>query len=212
MKNLIKIIFSICLAVTALWAEDMEASSKYLHISTNPSGGDVFLGEIHPDFADQPDYILPTFIEVPAGESHILVTLFRPDFKDTTINIQLSDKDTSYLRVAYTPIDDIELVEDREGILAHRSRRSFGHRLIIASAVPLIASGISALAATYEIDRAKDKKKSIENSFIQNKKEISNKLKDYNDYKDKAKTARTATFSTLIAGGIILSAGIILSF
>lgn len=212
MKTLIKIIFSICLAGTFLWAEEPEASSKYLHISTNPSGGDAYLGEIHPDFASQPDYFLPAFIEVPAGESQILVTLFRPDFRDTTINVRLSDKDTSYLRVSYTPIDDVEIMEERESILARRSRRAFGHRLIIASAVPLIASGISALIATYEIDKANNKKKSIESSFIQNKKEISDKLKDYNDYRDKAKTARTATFSTLIAGGIILSAGIILSF
>lgn len=212
MKLFLKIIFSICLAGAFLWAEEPEVSSKYLHISTNPSGGDVYLGEIHPDFASQPDYILPSFIEVPAGESHILVTLFRPDFRDTTINVRLSEKDTSYLRVAYTPIEDEELLNDREGILAHRSRRAFGHRLIIASAVPLIASGISALIATYEIDKANDKKKSIENSFIQNKKQIANKVKAYNDYRDKAKTARTATFSTLIAGGIILSAGIILSF
>lgn len=212
MKLLLKIIFSICLAGTYLSAEEPEASSKYLHISTNPSGGDVYLGEIHPDFADQPDYILPAFIEVPAGESQVLVTLFRPDFKDTTINVRLSEKDTSYLRVAYTPIDDGNLLEEREGFLAHRSRRSLGHRLIIASAAPLIASGISALIANYEIDRANDKKKSIENSFIQNKEQIANKVKDYNHYRDNAKTARTATFSTLIAGGIILSAGIILSF
>lgn len=200
------------LLCTAVFSAEDGNQPKYLHISTNPSGTDAYLHEVHPNFASNPDYRLPAFIKVPAGESNVLVTLFHPEYADTTINVQLSEKDTSFLIVALRPAYDDDFIEGQRSDIAHRNRRNFGKGLLLTSAIPLIAAGISALVASYDIQKANDKKDAIENSVIQNEAKISKDLKDFNHYRNRAKSAKQIMTGSLIASGIILSAGIILSF
>ena len=194
------------------FADESAPRERYLHVSTNPSGADLYVGDAHPDFSAAPDYRIPAFVPVPLDKDQILITLFRPDFKDTSINVTLSPKDTSFLIVALAPAFDETLLQEQQADLNHRSRRSLGHRLMIASLVPLAASAIAAGVTAYEIDKANDIKKDIENTVITSGDNYRQDKKDFKEYRDNAKTAKKTSLVSLVAGGLILSVGLLLSF
>ena len=145
-------------------------------------------------------------------KDQILITLFRPDFKDTSISVTLSPKDTSFLIVALSPAFDETLLQEQQADLRHRSRRSLGQRLMIASLVPLAASAVAAGVTAYEINKANDCKKDIKNTVITSGDNYQQDKKDFKEYRDNAKTAKKTTLVSLVAGGLILSVGLLLSF
>ena len=206
----------ILLLLFLLWglnyAGDKVPRERYLHVSTNPSGADLYVGNAHPDFSRNPDYRIPAFVSVPLDKDQVLITLFRPDFRDTSINVTLSQKDTSFLIVALAPAFDETFLQEQQADLNHRSRRNLGHRLMIASIVPLAASAIAAGVAAYEIGKANDSKKSIENTVITSGDNYRQEQKDFEEYRDNAKTAKKTALVSLVAGGIVLSVGLFLSF
>ena len=202
-------ILAMLLACTLSFAQD---GNKYLHISTNPSYADAYVNNVRAKFASNPDVELPGFIKVPEGNASVTVKLFKPGFKDTTINVTLSDADTSYLIVALTPSYDDVYLQSQQKSLMRRARNNLGHRLIIASAVPLVASGICAIISHHNITKANDKKELVEKSIIREGEDYESNLEDFDRYRDRAKSARNISIGTAIAGGIILGFGIVLSF
>ncbi len=204
--------FATILLVLGAVLTGAQESPKYLHISTNPSYAEAYVGSMRARIASNPDVDLPGFIKVPAGESSILVTIFKPGYKDTSIAVTLSQADTSYLIVSLTPSYDDEHLQYQQKALMHRSRRNIGHKLIAISAVPLIASGITALIASNEIDEANSKKDIIEKSLIREGKEYEANQESFKDHRKKANTSRNIAIGTLVAGGIFLGCGIVLSF
>ncbi len=185
---------------------------RYLHISTNPSFADVYVNNTRPDYADKPDYTLPGFIPVPAGENSILLTLFRPEFADTSINVTLSQKDTSYLIVALRPVYNEQISKEQYSELSHRNRRSIGHNLLLASIVPFVASGISALVSWYNIEQANDKKDDIDETLFRESEQYQSDYDKFADYRDNARQAKNLAKIGLICGGIVFAAGLVLSF
>ena len=83
---------------------------------------------------------------------------------------------------------------------------------MIASLVPLAASAVAAGVAAYEINRADDIKKDIENTVITSGDNYRQDKKDFKEYRDNAKTAKKTSLVSLVAGGLILSVGLLLSF
>ena len=201
--------FAIALSFTFGFAEE---GQKYLHISTNPSYADAYVDNVRANFASNPDVELPGFIEVPEGNATVTVKLFKAGYRDTTINVTLSAADTSYLIVALTPSYDDHYLQRQKKSLMHRARRNLGHRLIIASAVPLVASGISAFVSHYNINKANDKKDLVEKSVIREGGDYEENLDSFDRYRNRAKSAKNVAIGTAIAGGIILGFGIVLSF
>ena len=200
------------LLANSIFAKEPEQRERYLHVSTNPFGADAYVNTQRPDFSKNPDYRLPAFIPVAPSDSLVRITLFKPEFKDTTLKVTLSDKDTSYLIVALQPAFSENLLEEQQQQLNKRGHRSLGRRLMIASAIPLLASGIAAGIAAYEIHKAEDCKKVIKNSAFTDSKNFKQNQSDFKDYRDNAKAAKKAAITTLVAGGLILSVGVFLSF
>ena len=205
--RLIAFLFAFC--AVSVFAQE---SPKYLHISTNPSYAEAYVSSMRAKIASNPDVELPGFIKVPAGEASVLVTIFKPGYKDTTINVTLSQADTSYLIVSLTPTDEDRLLQYQQKSLAHRARRNIGHKLIAISAAPLIASGIAAIVTKNEIDQAQEKKDLVEKSLIRGGKEYEANQESFDDHSKSAKTSRNIAIGTLVAGGILLGFGIVLSF
>ena len=208
----VKVLLLLSLSLNTVFAKDPPQQNRYLHISTNPSGTDAYVNSKFPDFSKAPDYRLPAFIPVAPGDSSVRVTLFKPEFKDTTLKVTLSDRDTSYLIVAMQPAFSETLLKEQQDQLNQRSRKSLGMRLIKTSVVPLLASGVAAGVAAYEIHKAKDCKRILDNSVFTNGKKYKQNQKDFREYRDNAKTARTLSITSLVAGGVILSVGVFLSF
>ena len=209
MRTVIRIVSILLLLATAVCAQD---APKYLHISTNPSYAEAYVGSTRARIASNPDVKLPGFIEVPAGDHSILVTIFKPGYKDTSIAVTLSQADTSYLIVSLTPSFDDGLLQYQQKALAHRARRNIGHKLIAISAAPLIASGIAAIVTNNEIDNAQEKKNLVEKSLIREGKEYEANQESFEDHSKSAKTSRNIAIGTLVAGGILLGFGLVLSF
>lgn len=207
-----KIIIPVLLLLGLCFADESAPRERYLHISTNPSGADLYVGNAHPNFSKNPDYRIPAFVPVPLDKDQILITLFRPDFRDTSINVTLSQKDTSFLIVALAPAFDETFLQEQQADLNHRSRRNLGHRLMIASIVPLAASAIAAGGTAYEINKANDCKRNIENTVITSGDNYQQDKKDFKEYRDNAKAAKKTALVSLVAGGVILSVGLFLSF
>ena len=123
-----------------------------------------------------------------------------------------TQRDTSFLIVALTPALDETLLEEQQDQLRHRSRRGLGHRLMAASLIPLTVSAIAAGISAYEISKANDCKRDIENTLVTSGKHYRQDKKDFKEYRDNAKTAKKTTLVSLVTGGIILSIGLLLSF
>ena len=207
-----KIIIPVLLLLGLCFADESAPRERYLHVSTNPSGADLYVGDAHPNFSKNPDYRIPAFVPVPLDKDQILITLFRPDFRDTSINVTLSQKDTSFLIVALAPAFDETFLQEQQADLNHRSRRNLGHRLMIASIVPLAASAIATGVSAYEINKANDCKRNIENTVITSGDNYQQDKKDFKEYRDNAKAAKKTALVSLVAGGVILSVGLFLSF
>lgn len=199
-------------SVTSATADSAVATTKYLHISTNPSHADVYINNIKPKHYKEPDYKMPGFIPVPAGESSIMVSIFRPEYADTTINVTLSQKDTSFLIVALRPHYDDKKTDDQYSDIARRGRRKIGHRLLIASIVPFTVSGIAAAVAHYNIGRAEDKKDELKGAIFPEGAQYQKAYDKFTEYRDNADKAKNVTKAGLILGGIVLTTGIIFSF
>lgn len=205
------LLFALCGNVFAEKNTTPKAKTRYLQISTNPSTVDMFTGLIKPDFANKPDYISPAFIPVPDGKDSILVSFFHPNYADTTINIALSPNDTSFLIVALRQSNDDDEIAMNEDILKHRNRRTLGGYLKWASIAPFTISGISAIVSLYNISKANDHKKAMENTRFVNER-YDKHLRDFNDHKGSAKTAKTVSGIFLATGIVFLTAGFVLSF
>lgn len=189
-----------------------QETPKYLHISTNPSYAEAYVSKTRAEIASNPDVKLPGFIEVPAGDHSILVTIFKPGYRDTTIAVTLSQADTSYLIVSLTPSYDDKLLQHQQKSLMRRARRNLGHKFIAISAAPLIASGVAAFFTSNEIDEANDKKGLVEKSLIREGEEYEANLESYDQHRNRAKTSRNIAIGTLVAGSILLGFGLVLSF
>lgn len=187
-------------------------AERYLHVATNPTAVDVYINRPRADFSTEPDYVSPDFVKVPQGDSTVRITLFQVGYSDTTIKASLSEKDTSYLIVSLQQSYDDEIANSQKKLLAHRKRKSLGHKLIWASLVPFTASAISAIVTQKYIQDARDDRKDIENSRIRNSDSYQDKKDSFADNRSKAKTAKAIGGTTLGLGIVVLSAGLILSF
>lgn len=206
MKNALILILALaCLAF----------SQKVLHVSTIPSGADIYVGEIHPDHADMPQQESPAVVVINdrnTEDGKILISLFRPEFHDTTLRVTLSDKDTSYLIVSMRPTYDDQLRDEQQRILGKRSRRVLGHRLMWSSIISFAVSAISGALTVYYIDKADESKETIEKSIIKNTPKYKDAKSDFKRYHDSGKVSRAVLGTSLAVGAGLLATGFILSF
>ena len=187
------------------------APQRYLHVATTPVA-DIYVSRSKVDFSASPDYSSPSFVKVPQGDTTVRVTLFQVGYNDTTIKVSLSDRDTSYLIVSLRQSYDEELAETQKKTLAHRNRKSLGHKLVWASFVPFAASAVAAVATQKYIQDARDDRKAVQNSLIREGERYQKKKDDFKDHRSKAKTAKAIGGTCLGTGLVVLSAGLILSF
>lgn len=190
-------------------------SQRVLHVSTIPGYADIYVEELRPDHTQEPHHTSPAFIPINEDNSLdgvILISLFSPGFADTTIQVKLSDRDTSYLIVSLRPIDSEILLDKQQSKLSKRSRRTFGKKLMLSSIVPF-GFGLAAGAFTYyNIHRADEKRNLLKESLIYSDDHVQQMQRDFEDYRQNAQRGKTATVTSFIIGASLLSIGFILSF
>lgn len=196
---------------SAFCANDSTSTKqKYLHISTIPSGADVFVGNLAPNYGHYPDYNSPQFIPVDGDE--ILIALFKQDFKDTLLYVNLSKKDTSYLIVSLKPSYDNDYVDLQQKYIAKRGRRALGTKLMLSSIIPFAVGATGAIIYSYKAGQAEDSQKFLKNSHIAQGDKYLQAKDDLKDQRSSAKTAKKTALAGVAIGAALLSIGFILSF
>lgn len=190
-------------------------SQKVLHVSTIPGHADLYYQDLEHDHTRNPHYHSPAFIPVhneDASEGFVLVSVFSPGFADTTMQVKLSEKDTSYLIVSLRPLLSEPLLEKQQSELSKRSRRNFGYKLMYTSIIPFGVSLAAGAFTYYNINKAEEKKDILESSRIYSDSHVQQVERDFKDYRDNAKTGKATTVTSFIVGASLLSIGFILSF
>ena len=96
-------------------------------------------------------------------------------------------------------------------MLKHRNRRNLGRTLQWFSIAPFTIGTVSTIVTLYNISKAKDHKKAMENTRFKNENYDSH-MQDFEDYRNSARTGKTVSKIFLGTGLLLLSAGFILSF
>lgn len=214
MKKIILIL--LYLACVALGQEQQnQEPTRVLHVSTIPSYADIYINQLHPNHVKSPQATSPEFIPVTSENSQdneILISLFKPEFADTTIRVKLSNKDTSYLIVSLRPNYDKALQEEQKKIIKKRSNRNFGKKMIFGSFIPFAMSAISGGITYYQINKANDAKKEIENSPLADDEKINKVQKKFEQHRDNADIGKTFFNVGISLGASLLAVGVILQF
>lgn len=187
-------------------------SKKYLHISTTPHAADVYINNKKPDFSRNPDYVSPAFMEIQGDKNSVLLTLFKIGYTDTTINVTLSSRDTSYLIVGLQEDYDPANADIKNKILAKRKRKFVGHVLMGISVVPFLASAGAAIYSAQQIKKADNDKKRLNHSLIRDGENYDNIKENFKDHRNQAKMHKKMAYTEAIVGAGFLSLGLILSF
>lgn len=202
------------IAICLLFA-NIAFAQKVLHVSTIPSKADIYVQDTRPDHTQDPDFVSPAFIPLNDDqvlEGEILVSLFHPEFTDTTIRVKLSDRDTSYLIVSQRSALDEDILSEQRSELSKRQRKKFGKGLMFSSVIPFAVSAIAGIVSLYEISKANDCKSSLQNSAIAETRHFRQNEQDFKDYRDKAKTSMSVMYTGLAVGASLLTLGFILTF
>ena len=206
------VVLFVLISICGTFAQQQaQPKTRYLHISTNPSTVDLYTNAQLVDFANQPNYTSPSFVPVPDGKDDITISFFHPDYADTTINIKLSTNDTSYIIVALRQTYDEEILLSQQETLKHRNRRNLGRHLQWFSIAPFAIGSISTIVTLYNISKANDHKKAMENTRFKNENYDSH-MREFEDHRNSAKTGKTVSKIFIGTGLLLLSAGFILSF
>ncbi|MCQ2109298.1 MAG: hypothetical protein MJZ05_11120 [Fibrobacter sp.] len=210
------LLFLVCLVCLALGQEQENSEpTKVLHVSTIPSYADIYINQLHPNHVKNPQATSPEFITVTSENSQdneILISLFKPEFADTTIRVKLSAKDTSYLIVSLRPNYDKTIQEEQEKIVKKRHNRNFGKKMIFGSFIPFAVSAISGGITYYQINKANDAKKKMENSPLADVKKINEIQKEFEQHRDNADIGKTFVNVGISLGASLLAVGVILQF
>ena len=196
------------IAICLLFA-NIAFAQKVLHVSTIPSKADIYVQDTRPDHTQDPDFVSPAFIPLNDDqvlEGEILVSLFHPEFTDTTIRVKLSDRDTSYLIVSQRSALDEDILSEQRSELSKRKG------LMFSSVIPFAVSAIAGIVSQYEISKANDCKSSLQNSAIAETRHFRQNEQDFKDYRDKARTSRSVMYTGLAVGASLLTLGFILTF
>jgi hypothetical protein len=206
---MMRIVLILLLAVGCSFAQ------KVLHVSTIPGKADVYVESIRPDHSKYPYYTSPAYI--PANEEQVLngsmlISIFSPGFADTTLQVKLADKDTSFLIVSLRQTYDEKVLKKQQRDVAKRGRRQLGYKLMLGSIIPVMVGAVSGAVAYYHVSQADDIKKKIDLSSGLESERVQKAQRDFDDHRDKANSAKTVTWTSLSIGASLLAIGFVLSF
>ena len=207
---MIRIFAALVLLVSSLCAA--EDSSRTLTVSTWPSHADLYLGGRPSSFTEGADFETPARIEVPADSSTLRITLFKPDYTDTTLDIHLKNQGDNYITLMLQPETDLMELDKQQSILNKREKFSAGKKFLIASAVPFMVSGILAFFADREFNEAENYGDRIQNSAIRSGDNFDKLVDREASHRKSGKDLRKYAAVSLGAGALLLVTGVVLSF
>jgi hypothetical protein len=209
MKYLFCLLFFISTIVEGSPAVD---STYTLLISTWPSHAEIYVGERPSDFVNPAPSTTPLKLKLPLDSTLVRITLYKPDYADTTLDVQVKSPRDSYLMFMLQPETDASILEKQQEILDARNRHQWGRKIIWGSTLPFALSGIFALIAQHQFNDAETYADRIENSTIKTGNHFDELVENHTDKKKLGKDFRTYALTSLCIGSAFLVTGLILSF
>lgn len=195
-----------------LWSAMAFAQEKrILHVSAYPSNSEIYVGYERPDFTENGDYVSPAALPIDKESNSVRITLFKPGFRDSTIDVTVPKLDESYLMVILQEETKNYVLDEQENAIAKRSQKSVGNWMILGSLVPFAGAAVTAALNAKANTDANDIKKRLSKHLIESENTAALKS-DLSDTKKDAKNYRTATFWLAGAGAAVLAIGLYLRF
>ncbi len=201
----------LCILFATLSASDVSDSTRTLRISSWPIGAEIYPEKRPESFVRKSDAKTPHEIALGMSDTIIRVTLFKPGYADTTLDIR-APFPRNFAWIALSEESDLEKIEWQEKILAKRENRRTGKILFASSLVPLSLAGTFAVLSEFNFRDASDSKKKIERSVIREGKNFHELQKDFSDSRRRGKNYRTAAAVSLGIGSLLLASAIIFHF
>ncbi len=208
MRKILKILF---LLVATLSAGDLSDSTRTLRISTWPSGAELYLGSRPGSFARKAPFKSPQEIRLEDADTVVRVTLFKPGYSDTTLDIRIADSPQSFAWIELKEAD-LDKIEFQEKILDRRKNRQVGKILFASSLVPLALAGTFAALAEVHFQDAEKARKKIEKSVIREGDEYRAFERKFSDAKERGKDFRKAATVSLGFSALLLASAVIFYF
>lgn len=203
-----KLIAIFVLLITAFAFSEGE---RILHVSAHPANSEIYVTESYPDFSKKAEYISPAAIPVDYEAPSIRITLFKPGFRDSTIEVSIPRLDESYLMVMLQEETRDHVLEEQEKAMTKRTHRVASNWILLGSLIPYGFAVTSAILNKNANDNAEDIRKKLSNHKIESEK--TRQLES--DFRDERRSARNYRKATLWGAGVgtaILALGLYLRF
>ena len=167
-----------------------EENSRILNLSVSPAEAEIYIENQSKDFSENPDFISPAKIIVPKKKEKILITVFKKDFKDSSLLVSIPKIPESHLMVILQEETNQEKLDEQKTYLNKRFQKKVAKKMMFASILPLgiaLTSGIFSLYSEKQMDDIqKDLKK--HKIYTERTKKLEN---DFETEKEDAKKYRT---------------------
>lgn len=201
----------LCFFVAMLSAGDFSDSAKTLRISSWPLGAELYLGERPGSFVRKSPIKSPHDVPLGSSDSIVRVTLFKPGYSDTTLDIRITASKQNFTWIELEEAD-LTQIEEQEKILDRRKHRQIGKFLFASSLLPLSLTGTFAAISNFRFQDADRAREKIENSVIREGEKYRSFEKDFSDAKKSGKNYRTAAAVSLGFSALFLVSAVIFYF
>lgn len=207
-----KKVLGIFLALLAeLSASDISDSARTLRISSWPIGAELYLGNRPGSFVRKSPIKSPHEIRLGNSDTTVRVTLFKPGYSDTTLDIRVSAFPQNFTWIELEEAD-LDRIESQEKILDRRKDRQTGKILFVSSLLPLSLSGTFAVLSQIRFQDADRAREKIEKSVIRKGERYRTFEKEFSDAKKSGKDFRTAAAVSLGFSALFLVSAVIFYF
>lgn len=182
-----------------------------LQVFTIPEGAYIYAGSKPLTPSSSPIGKSPSKYNIyEPGTSYIQIR--KEGYRDTLVTFFASPTELTDVNVTLTPITNFAELEQQKQWIKERKKNFIGKTLIGSSIAPLIAGGIMTYLATRDYDDAKSIKKDLEKPATFNGANYQAKVKENHDLVDKGDRKMIIGGSLIGLGGLMLGAGILLTF
>ena len=194
----------------SLFAED----SIQFQLSSFPPHADIYLGSRPSSFVQRPLYSTPATIRLPLDSTQVLVTLFKKDYADTTIDIKLSpnEKGEAFITIMLKQELNEKILEQQKKDLFRRAKKDYGKKVLLGTIPASVATIINVLILQYHIRQAEEISQEIEETIIRQNDHFNSLKDEFRHHKHHAENFKRGTVISAAATSLFLIVGCTLSF
>lgn len=207
---MIKFLFYFLLFSSLLFAED----SIQFQLSSFPPHADIYLGSPPNSFSQKAPFSTPATIRLPVDSTQVLVTLFKKDYSDTTIDIKLipNERGEAFLTIMLKQELNESILEQQKKDLFRRAKREYGHMILLGTIPASVATIINALIMQYHISEAEARSTEIDKNLIRQNEHFKSLKDDFHHHRHHAQNFKRGTLISAVATSLFLIVGCTLSF